>query len=130
MHEDDCLHELKNGHQLRIKYDGKFYDGCDDEGWWSEELLCYDKTLEMFKCYYPKSSYEKDFYTLHTELDATYFIKDAIWNYNYGNEDSPRVTDFILEKCDIPISSLSIRELAIQKISTMTDDELRRILSI
>ena len=69
MHENDYLNELRAGKQLRIKYNNKNYDGCDDEGWWSEELLMYDRAIDLFKCYYPKSSYEKDFCTCHTERE-------------------------------------------------------------
>ena len=130
MHENDYLNELKSGKQLRIKYDGKFSDGCADEGWWSEELFCYDRNTDMFKCYYPKSSYDKEFYTIHNENSTKYIIQDSIWSHEHGTEDVPRATDFILEECNIPVISLSIRELAIQKINSMTDDELRRILSI
>ena len=127
MHENDYLNELRAGKQLRIKYNKKNYDGCDDEGWGSEELLMYDRAIDLFKCYYPKSSYEKDFCTCHTEREAKSFIRDAIWSSEHEDGDAAIVTDIILEECNIPISSLSVRELAMEKINNMTDDELRKI---
>ena len=108
MHENDYLNELKAGKQLRIKYDKKNYDGCDDEGWWSEE-------------------YEKDFCTCHTEAETKSFIQDAIWSSKNEDGDAAMVTDIILEECNIPISSSSIRKLAMENINNMTDEELKRM---
>ena len=90
----------------------------------------YDRTIDLFKCYYPESSYEKDFYTCHTEGEAKSFIQDAIWSSKYEDGDAAIVTDIVLENCNIPISSLSVRELVMEKINNMTDDELRKIFLI
>ena len=40
--------------------------------------------------------------------------------------DDAIVTDIIVEDCSIPVSSLSIREAAIEKLKAMTDDEIKR----
>ena len=130
MNENDYLDALKSGNQFRIKYDKKIYDCCEDEGWWSEELWSYDKTLDLFKCHYPKSSYKEDFYTCHTEREMKGFIRDAIWSFKNGNGDAARVTNMFLEQYNTPVNTSSIRELAKQKIDSMTDDELRKMFLI
>ena len=122
MHENDYLNELRAGKQLRIKYNKKNYDGCDDEGWWSEELLMYDRAIDLFKCYYPTSTYEKDFYTIHTEEQTKSFMDEAEID---KERDEELVTDIIVEGCDIP-NSLSVREAAIQKLKRMTDEEIKQ----
>ena len=55
------IQELKKGNQIRIKYESPNYDYCDPQGWWLEELWSYDSETDEFKCYYPVSSYDKDF---------------------------------------------------------------------
>ena len=89
-----------------------------------EELWCYDNKLDLFKCYYPTSTYEKDFYTTHTEDDTRNFMDDAVRDSDNEYDDAI-VTDIIVEDCSIPVSSLSIREAAIEKLKTMTDDEIK-----
>lgn len=79
----------------------------------------------MFKCYYPVSSYEKDFYTSHTENETIGFLRETIRDY-CNKYDEKTVTDIIVEDCKIEVSSLSIRELAIEKIKTMSDEEIKR----
>ena len=39
---------LKNGKQIRITYNKNNHDYCEDDGWWSEELWCYDNNLDLF----------------------------------------------------------------------------------
>ena len=117
---------LKNGKQIRIKYNKRFHDCCEDDGWWSEELWCYDSNLDLFKCYYPISSYDKDFFTNHTQSETESFLRESIRDSNpeYGEVT---VTDIVVEDCNIPVSSLSIREQVIKMINMMTDEELKRL---
>lgn len=119
------IEELKNGKQIRIKYNKQNHDYCEEDGWWSEELWCYDNNLDLFKCYYPVSSYGKDFYTTHIQSETESFIKEAVRDFDDENRDAT-VIDIIVEGCNILNGSLSIREAAIEKIKTMSDEELKR----
>ena len=121
------IEELKNGKQIRIKYKEPNHDGCEEAGWWSEELWCYDNVLDLFKCYYPVSSYEKDFYSAFIQADTESFLRESIRDADNEYGDAT-VTDIIIEDCGIPNSSLSIREAAMMKIKTMSDEELKQIL--
>lgn len=121
------IEELKNDKQIRIKYNKKNHDYCEEDGWWSEELWCYDNILDLFRCYYPVSSYEKNFYTTHSQNETENFLKESIRDSNNEYEDVT-VTDIIVENCGIPNSSLSIREAAMEKIKTMSDEELKQII--
>jgi len=123
------IENLINGKQIRIRYNQHNHDYCEGAGWWSEELWCYDATLEIFKCYYPISSYEKAFYTSHTQHETERFLKEAIKDFDnkYGEII---IIDIIVEDCCIPNSSLSIREAAIEKINSMSDDEIRNKILI
>ena len=87
-----------------------------------------DKRLDLFRCYYPISTYEKNFYTTHSENETRSFLRESI--IDSDNEyDNATVTDIIVENCNIPVSSLSIREAAMEKIKNMSDEELKlRIL--
>ena len=125
---EQYIKELKNGKQIRIKYNEKNFDWCENEGWWLEELWCYDNKLGLFKCYYPISSYDNDFYTNHSEIEKESFLKESIWDSNpeYGEVT---VADIIVEENCIAESSLSLKEWAIQRIYNMTDDEIRSRLS-
>lgn len=53
------MEELKNGKQIRIKYDELVHDYVEIDSGWKEELWRYDSQLDLFKCYYPISTYEK-----------------------------------------------------------------------
>lgn len=119
------IEELKNGNQIRIKYNKKNHDYCEEDGWWSEELWCYDSNLDLFKCYYPVSSYEKGFYSAFIQADTEIFLRESIRDADNEYGDAT-VTDIIVENCDIPSSSLSIREAAMEKIKTMSDEELKQ----
>lgn len=122
---DKYIEELKSGKKIRIKYSKQNHDYCEEDGWWSEELWCYDNVLKLFKCYYPISTYEKDFYTTHTKSETESFLREAVMDFDekYGKAT---VTDIIVENCGIPNSSLSIREAAIEKINSMSDEEIKR----
>ena len=118
------MEELKNGKQIRIKYNKLVHDWIEDDSGWMEELWCYDNKLDLFKCYYPTSTYEKDFYTTHTEDETKDFMDEAVKDSDNEYDDAI-VTDIVVEDCSIPVSSLSIREAAIEKLKTMTDEEIK-----
>ena len=123
--QNNYVEELKNGKQIRIKYNKLVHDWIEDDSGWMEELWCYDNKLDLFKCYYPTSTYEKDFYTTHTEDETRSFMDEAVRDSDNEYDDAI-VTDIIVEDCSIPVSSLSIREAAIEKLKAMTDDEIKR----
>lgn len=123
--QNNYVEELKNGKQIRIKYNKLVHDWIEDGSGWVEELWCYDSKLDLFKCYYPTSTYEKDFYTTHTEDETRNFMDEAVRDSDNEYNDAI-VTDIIVEDCSIPVSSFSIREAAIEKLKTMTDDEIKR----
>ena len=123
--QNNYVEELKNGKQIRIKYNKLVHDWIEDDSGWMEELWCYDNKLDLFKCYYPTSTYEKDFYTTHTEDETKDFMDEAVKDSDNEYEDAI-VTDIVVEDCSIPVSSLSIREAAIEKLKTMTDEEIKR----
>ena len=120
--QNNYVDELKNGKQIRIKYNKFIHDYVEDDSGWKEELWCYDNKLDLFKCYYPTSTYEKDFYTIHTEEQTKSFMDEAEIDKELDEE---LVTDIIVEGCDIP-NSLSVREAAIQKLKRMTDEEIKQ----
>ena len=122
--QNNYVEELKNGKQIRIKYNKLVHDWIEDDSGWMEELWCYDNKLDLFKCYYPTSTYEKDFYTTHTEDETKDFIDEAVKDSDNEYDDAI-VTDIVVEDCSIPVSSLSIREAAIEKLKTMTDEEIK-----
>lgn len=123
--QNNYVEELKNSKQIRIKYNKLVHDWIEDGSGWMEELWCYDNKLDLFKCYYPTSTYEKDFYTTHTEDETRSFMDEAVRDSDNEYDDAI-VTDIIVEDCSISVSSLSIREAAIEKLKTMTDDEIKR----
>ena len=123
--QNNYVEELKNGKQIRIKYNKSIHDWIEDDSGWMEELWCYDNKLDLFKCYYPTSTYEKDFYTTHTEDETKDFMDEAVKDSDNEYDDAI-VTDIVVEDCSIPVSSLSIREAAIEKLKTMTDEEIKR----
>ena len=122
--QNNYVKELKNGKQIRIKYNKFIHDWVDDNSGWMEELWCYDNKLDLFTCYYPTSTYEKDFYTTHTEDETKDFMDEAVKDSDNEYDDAI-VTDIVVEDCSIPVSSLSIREAAIEKLKTMTDEEIK-----
>ena len=122
--QNNYVEELKNGKQIRIKYNKLVHDWIEDDSGWMEELWCYDNKLDLFKCYYPTSTYEKNFYTTHTEDETKDFMDEAVKDSDNEYDDAI-VTDIVVEDCSIPVSSLSIREAAIEKLKTMTDEEIK-----
>ena len=122
--QNNYVEELKNGKQIRIKYNKLVHDWIEDDSGWMEELWCYDNKLDLFKCYYPTSTYEKDFYTTHTEDETKDFMDEAVKDSDNEYDDAI-VTDIVVEDCSIPVSSLSIREAVIEKLKTMTDEEIK-----
>ena len=76
--QNNYVEELKNGKQIRIKYNRLIHDWVEDDSGWMEELWCYDDKLDLFKCYYPTSTYEKDFYTTHTEEQTKSFMEGLL----------------------------------------------------
>lgn len=123
--QNNYVKELKNGKQIRIKYNKLIHDWVEEDSGWMEELWCYDNKLDLFKCYYPVSTYEKDFYTTHTEDATRSFMDEAVIDSDNEYNDAI-VTDIIVEDCSIPVSTLTIREAAIEKLKTMTDEEIKR----
>ena len=71
------------------------------------------------------SSYEKNFYTTHVQSETESFLRESIRDSDNEYGDAT-VVDIIVEDCNIPISSLSIREAAMEKIKNMSDEELKR----
>lgn len=122
--QNNYVEELKNGKQIRIKYNKLVHDWVEDDSGWMEELWCYENKLDLFKCYYPTSTYEKDFYTTHTENETRNFMDEAIRDSD-NEYDNAIVTDIIVEDRSIPVSTLTIREAAIEKLKTMTDEEIK-----
>ena len=122
--QNNYVDELKNGKQIRIKYNKLVHDWVENDSGWMEELWCYDNKLDLFKCYYPTSTYEKDFYTTHTENETRNFMDEAIRDSD-NEYDNAIVTDIIVEDRSIPVSTLTIREAAIEKLKTMTDEEIK-----
>lgn len=123
--QNNYVKELKNGKQIRIKYNKFIHDWVDGNSGWMEELWCYDNKLDLFKCYYPTSTYEKDFYTTHTEEQTQSFMREAIRDFDNKCENV-NVSDIIVENSNVPVGTLTIREAAIEKLKTMTDDEIKR----
>jgi hypothetical protein len=119
------VEELKNGKQIRIKYSKLVHDWIDDNSGWMEELWCYDNKLDLFKCHYPTSTYDNDFYTTHTEEQTKSFMEEAVRDFDNKYEDVD-VSDIIIENSNVPVGTLTIREAAIEKLKTMTDDEIKR----
>ena len=119
------IQELKNGNRIRIKYESPNYDYCDPQGWWLEELWSYDSETDEFKCYYPTSSYDKDFYTTYNEELLKFNLKEALRDFN-NDEDDRMVSDIIVEDYSTSRNSISLKEAAIERIKTMNDDEIRR----
>lgn len=74
---------------------------------------------------YPTSTYEKDFYTTHTEEQTKSFMEEAVRDFNNKCKDAD-VLDIIIENSNMPVNTLTIREVTIEKLKTMTDDEIKR----
>lgn len=127
--EDIYVTAMKNGKQVRVKY----RDECEDYsgGVWPEELWMYDSETNRFRRYYPESNFKKGFFALHDEDATNFLMTETVRFATDGYKDeSADVEDIIIEDAGIPVSSRSIVEKAIEKIKTMTDEEIiRRVLS-
>ena len=40
--QEEFFNKLHQGCQIRVTYNTQFHDNCEEDGWWSEELWCYD----------------------------------------------------------------------------------------
>ena len=121
--KEEFFDKLDHGCQIRVTYDKLFHDDCENHGWWSEELWCYDKKTDMYRCYYPVSSYKKGFYTKHTRDQAETFYGDIKWALK-NNE----LKNIQVEKIECILENKSIREYIMNKINNMSEDELTSIL--
>ena len=118
---------MQSGKQIRVTLKEKFEDGCDPAGWWSQELWKYNRTTNMFECYYPISSYEDAFCTAFSKEDTddcmdSYLSEKSTMDSSIECiqvEDNP---DF----CITNANGKSLKELAIEKIQTMSEDEIIR----
>ena len=52
-------------------------------------------------------------------------MEEAIRDFDNEYEDAD-VLDIIIENSTIPVSTLTIREAAIEQLKTMTDEEIKR----
>lgn len=121
---------MLNGKQIRITFKEATDDGWDPPGWSKQELWRYNKQKDLFECSYPISSYDKNFYTTYDKKTA-----DAVM-HEYMTEWSS-YDDGIVESIkaeDDPVCSIdggkSIKEMSIEKIKDMSDDEIIRVLFI
>ena len=57
------------------------------------------------------------------------FLRESIRDCD-NKYDEKTVTDIIVEDCEILVSSLSIMELAIEKMKTMSDEEIKQRMSL
>ena len=76
---EDYIAKLKQGKQLIVRYNDK----CEDclGNWWLEELYCYDNKSKMYRCYYPVSTFDKIFYTTHSENEMNFLLKGILTAY-------------------------------------------------
>ena len=121
------IEELKNGKQIRITYNQQNQDFWTN-GWWSEELWCYDNKLKLFKCFYPISSYQSNYHTTHKQKEIEVLFRELFIDCENINEST--IEKVNIEEQNVLSGSLTIKELAIEKIKTMSDDEIKRILSL
>lgn len=137
MNPETYIKRLKNGKQLRIKFDKPHKDSSDN--WWKEELICYDEKLNIFKCYFRESSYDENYCNYYSEdsLKDKLFLEE--WNLriykdkNFDEDDcmdSVLTIDMVLEKNTIPNTSVSPMALFIEKISYFTNEELIELLTM
>ena len=119
---------MLKGKQVRITFKDKIEDGCDPVGWWKQELWKYNQITHLFECYYPISTYDPTMHTdfdrdetdgwMHEYLTESYII-DGGDIENIRAEDNP---DFDVK------NKKTLKELAIEKIQAMEDEEIIRRL--
>lgn len=124
--QEEFFNKLHQGCQIRVTYNTQFHDNCEEDGWWSEELWCYDKNTDTYRCYYPVYSYEKDFYTTHNKKDAEFFYREM--KQFYDHPDDTKITNLSVENLEITLGNKTIREAVMDKIAGMDEEELREIL--
>lgn len=120
---------LKEGKQVRIKY-RRFqndWTGTNNTSGYQEELWSFDSSLGLFKCRYPVSTYDKDFFTTHSEDYIVSNFREIVSDADKRRGDYS-VEDIIVEDNDIQVSTLSLFEQAVEKMKTMSDEEIRRRL--
>lgn len=123
---NEFIRLLMNGKQIRITLKKENTDGCEHLGWWLQELWRYDLDKNIFKCFYPISSYVNDFYTVHSYEDTIKFMSENMRIYSLGEEgfiDSIELEDNPEFKLN---TKESIKSLAIKKIESMDEDEIIR----
>lgn len=101
---EKILNEIKKGNDIRVKFKEFAHDYMTESSGWFEELWIYHD--DKFVCYYPASTYQKDFSTIHSEEDFILTMK-----FNISSED------------EIIIESPTLR-LAEEKLKTMSEKEL------
>ena len=64
---------------------------------------------------------------MHLEREMEIFIKFAIIDNDneYGEQ---KVTDIIIEDCNVHNNNSTVKEIMIEKIKNMTDDEVKELL--
>jgi hypothetical protein len=137
MNPETYIKRLKNGKQLRIKFDKAHEDSSGN--WWKEELICYDEKLNIFKCYFRESSYDENYCSYYSEgsLKDKLFLEE--WNLRIYKDKEFNENDYVgdvltidmtLEKNTIPNTSVSPMALFIEKISYFTNEELIELLTM
>lgn len=111
------IKELRNGKQIRIKNKCFYHDYVEEDSGWMEELWIYDNNLDLFKCFYPISTYEENFFTTHDEESTINLIKES---YKDNAKIYIEQHNFNLDK------NKSIKEQAIELINKMSDEEIKR----
>lgn len=114
---EEFLLKIMDGFQIRVSYKKPFEDGLG--GYWTEELYMYDKESDKIRCYYPKSSYEEDYFTecsIITSNSLVYDINNDIENDNVLNlsiEDKGKAL---------------LKKKIMEKLDTMSEEELQELL--
>lgn len=113
---------LVRGKNIRVTYNKMVEDGFSPSGWWLQELWRYNKKTNLIECYYPESSYKKDFYTSYTQEDAESYMRMMVSDYKRG-ELTFSIEDDVLSKIK---EGQSVLEIAIEELRKMDDDEIFR----
>lgn len=119
---------MLNGKQIRVTFRDKIEDDCDPVGWWSQELWKYNQITHMFECYYPISTYEGTVYTAFHEDDTDDWMDSYLTENSLGENGSIKCIQ-TEDNPDFDIaSSKTLKDMAIEKIQNMEDDEIIRRL--
>ena len=104
------------------------HDWVSNDSGWKEELWRYDSRLNLFKCYYPISTYERNFYTVHTEGATKKFMDEAKRDKERNEEN---VADIIVEDRNIPNSISGGTDMSEKYLRiTMHDNDFITSLSL